>query len=95
MAEQRTMCPIRKSECVQENCRIWQFVPEGEVCPVGLEENSLEAIKQALSSAAKYADEVLGIDKYSGKDLIQQILESVKEGKVDLAKLVRDALNVK
>lgn len=91
---ERVMCPILRSECRGEGCVLWQFIPEGEACPFALEENSLEAIKEALSSSAKYLDEILGIDKESGRDLMEQLQESISDGKIDFRKLLLDVLNL-
>lgn len=88
------LCPLLRGPCTEEKCVVWQMIPEGGECPFALEKDSLEAIKQAALAAAQYADELFDIDAADERGLFEKVIESIREGKIDLGKLVRDTLKL-
>ena len=88
------LCPLMKGPCTEAECFVWHWKPEGEDCPFGLEENSLEAIKQAALAAGKYVDEIFDIDAEDQRALFEKVIESIRDGNIDLGRLVRDALKL-
>lgn len=97
MNEQKAMCPLTREPCTGDQCAVGALIiPSGEPCPFAIEPEALEAVKDALLSAARYADEVSGISALDNPDpnILKNLGRAIREGKVDLAKLLGDLLSL-
>jgi hypothetical protein len=72
-------------------------VLQGQECPALVDPRALDALKDMLLEAAKYMDEIMGIDKSQPGSLLDKLMESISEGRVDWKRLlgdVEDALDI-
>lgn len=84
------LCLIYNSACIGDKCPGFAYIPEGDKCPIGLDAEALDAVKEAMAEAARYIDRHLGVEKGSGKDLLTQVREAIRDGKIEWAGIMED-----
>lgn len=83
-------CFIYSSRCKSDKCPVYPMIPPGEECAIGMDSDSLMAVQDAMTEAARYIDRHLKIDKDSGVDLLTQVREAIDDGKIEWAGIMED-----
>jgi hypothetical protein len=59
-------------------------------CPIGLDPDSIEAVKEAMQHAAEYVKGKLGGVDPDGGDILDEIVKAVREGRIEWAEVIKD-----